>query len=322
MNLNVILVEFNTAERATKYIENLMKIDSLKHFDVSIAVINNGSSDNFDCIDSFFLNTYSQFDINISLANTEIKQFKCYNINNYMKLYLLDSYDNFGFAKGNNLGVNFIKSVMNSDGYILFSNTDIIIPKDFDFLELCGLFKDNIALIGTRVLGLDNKIQSPYKYLNIYKRWIIPNIFWPFNKIFCPNLDNDLYEMSDSGICYRVMGSFFVMPLYIFEKINGFDNNTFLYAEEMILSEKICSIGMNTYYYNNQYVVHEHSVSIQKLYSDIEKKKLRFQSELYYYETYKKCSNITITFAKIAFNFYTFKASILNYITNKIKWRV
>ena len=65
------------------------------------------------------------------------------------------------------------------------------------------------------------------------------------------------------------------------------DTHTFLYAEESILSERMLRVERKTYFLPSVTVIHEHGSTIKK---HLDRKKaswLQFQSNAYYYKTYK-----------------------------------
>ena len=56
---------------------------------------------------------------------------------------------------------------------------------------------------------------------------------------------------------YRIIGGFFFLRIEIFEKVCGFDEATFLYAEEQILTENMKPHGFVVYYLRIKLVVHD-----------------------------------------------------------------
>ena len=98
---------------------------------------------------------------------------------------------------------------------------------------------------------------------------------------------------------------------YKFEKAGKFDEKTFLYAEELILSERMKKKGYKTYYESGATIIHEGGFTTKKNYIPLRKLKQRLESELYYYKEYKKVKPIYIKMTKVLFSFYSWKISIL-----------
>lgn len=232
---------------------------------------------------------------------------------------------NLGFAKGNNLGFKVALKLYKFD-YVLFSNNDIRL-KQFDISILIADIQKNtnVAIVGPKVVGLDNKTQSPHKYRNIFQRWWKLLILYPFNEVIHKINNNYIIESdiicnAKRGYVYRVIGAFMLCDAAIFENINGFDENTFLYAEELILSEKLKTLGYRFYYDDRIEIVHEGGFTTKKEIPDYLKKlKKRFDSELYYYDKYMKVNESVINITKILFGFYSIKYKIITYLYDKLR---
>lgn len=194
---------------------------------------------------------------------------------------------NDGFAAGCNAGADALKEA----DYLLFTNTDLHLQSDdvvealVSKLEACP----EIGIIGPEIVGLDSRRQSPEPYLGLWKRYVWMYLSTPFltrkakRRIFLL----DAPEEAREGFHYRVMGSFFLCRREDWERVGGMDTNTFLYAEESILSERMHAIGKQAYFLPSVTVVHEHGATIR---SHIDRTKaawLRFQSDAYFYRTYK-----------------------------------
>jgi len=219
-------------------------------------------------------------------------------------IFVISQSENLGFAKGNNLGAEFVTKYFDIT-HFLFTNNDIqFISKKVveSLINKLGCLDDDIALIGPRVLGLDGKNQSPEPYVSFWNQYIWMYWLTPFiskkkkNKIF----KLDYSENAIEGCHYKIMGSFFIIKAIDFLNCKMMDPNTFLYGEEMILSERLKEIGKKVYYFPEVTILHEHSQTIS-IYIDRKKRYLlQFESLCYYYSTYKKVSQISIYIGKFS----------------------
>ena len=91
-----------------------------------------------------------------------------------------------------------------------------------------------------------------------------------------------------------------------------FDENTFLYSEECILSERLAKISKFCYYDSESLIIHEQGVTIKKFLNKKKSLKQEFISDKYYYLNYKKQSNLIILFNFISFNLFLFLIFIKN----------
>lgn len=201
-------------------------------------------------------------------------------------LFIIPSKENLGFAKGNNLGVQFLQKNFNCD-YLLFTNTDIEIKsKNIISKMIACLEKDKeIGAIGPMVLSRDGSIQLPhYRPISPYRQigWNLLSFFR--KKKNTPTGISPIIPQED--FCYWVQGSFFVMRTSDFIRINMFDSNTFLYGEEPILAEKLKKIHKRMYFYPKVSILHYEGGTILKENTNYRSLYMAMQSNCYYYSKY------------------------------------
>ena len=198
--------------------------------------------------------------------------------------------ENDGFAAGCNAGAAALCAHPDVD-VLLFTNNDLHLQSDDVVDRLVDKLRENpdIGIIGPEIVGTDGKRQSPEPYMGLWKRFVWMYLSTPFlsrkakRRVFCLDASEEAVE----GYCCRVMGSFFLCPRDAWELAGGMDPHTFLYAEEPILSERMLRIGRKAYFLPSVTVVHEHGTTIRK---HLERRKaswLQFQSNAYFYKTYK-----------------------------------
>jgi GT2 family glycosyltransferase len=210
---------------------------------------------------------------------------------------LVESNENGGYAKGNNLGAKVSDCIFNNEYYI-FSNNDIIFHDslNFDFMKVVIEENSEIAIIGPNILSMDGNPQNP----RMKRGFISQVLLWDFNILllkgkltrFVWNLD----YTKEGKFTGWVSGSFMFVKRYPFIKVGGFDENTFLYAEEMILSEKLRNIGFKTYYYPCISLIHRHKGT-----NTFNLRKISHISKRYYYKYYENTNEILCILSDVAF---------------------
>jgi N-acetylglucosaminyl-diphospho-decaprenol L-rhamnosyltransferase len=289
--LAVIIVNYKNEDRTISYVKNeLEKIAS----NCIIIIVNNEASHDSNCL----LVEELQAELIIDITN---KPTDC------NKIFIIANNENLGFAKGNNLGVLF-SNLHFQINYFLFSNNDIHFINNDVVEQLIKKIDSlpSIGMIGPKVIGLDGKNQSPEPYYPFWKKYILMYWVTPFiskslkSKIF--NLDYS--QKAKEGIHYKVMGSFFLVRKDDFMSCGMMDPNTFLFAEEVILSERLKSINKKVYYYPEVAVIHEHSTTISKHLNEYKKARTQFTNECYYYTNYKSISFISIFIGRISVYLY------------------
>lgn len=219
-------------------------------------------------------------------------------------IYVVPSAENLGFAKGNNLGVEFLKRNFDCD-LLLFSNNDIEIKSSNCLSSLISKleFDSRIGAIGPRIISLDGSEQLPHDgYVSVYRQ-----IGWhllPFLRKKHKPVTAEEYvpsEKRSSGFTYWTQGSFFVMRMEDFLEIGMFDPNTFLYAEEPILAEKLKRIGKQFYYENSVSVLHYEGGTIVKQHGSRKSEYMVMESNCYYYRHYLQYNALLVWLYRMTF---------------------
>ena len=198
--------------------------------------------------------------------------------------------ENGGFAKGNNLGVRYLNALEKMDAF-LFVNNDIRFESP-DVVE--HLFEKlhahpEAGAAGPEIVGLDGRRQSPEAYLGLWDRYVLMDLSTPFlsRERKARRFLLDYAENAGEGAHYKLMGSCLMVSAEAFVRAGMFDENTFLYAEEPILSERMAAIGKCQYFCPSVRVVHEHGATISTHHSRWKMRKMQLTSMLYYYRTYR-----------------------------------
>ena len=299
-----VIVEYKSAYRTIEYVKHLSK-KVIGEFEIIIVDNSMNDTNSRLIIDEFHM---SQLAIDC-LEKVFIGK------NAIVNVYLIIATSNGGFAKGNNLGVQIANYILEDIKYIIFSNNDLQILDEYfllnDFLK--DFLNPEIGIIGPSIVGEDGKRQSPYCQLSFANRWILYPILYPLNKLIHKlQLDNDLLDVNTKQKVFRVMGAFFAVNLEYFNQVGGFDEGTFLYGEELIISAKFLQHRYVTLYNPNFHILHKHDMTIGKFYNIQQKYMLLYESELYYYQKYLKISFWQVFLSKMSVKFLLLKMKIIH----------
>ena len=267
--VGIVILNYLTYNLTIKCLKNLNKIEYKNYF--VVVVDNNSPNDSYK----------------------EIKNFIKKNSFKY-EVYLLKTDKNGGYSYGNNVGIKKAEELKAS--YILIMNNDILI-KESDFLnKLVNYLNKNqkIAMIGPGIIQKKNMIELPLlkKRITPFK-YIMSNILYPFKIIFNKMSRKKMQSYQRPIKVYSVSGCCFIIRSKIFEEINYFDSNVFLFGEEYILGEKLYKKDYDVYFMPNLHVFHNHSTTIGSVYNLRRTEKLKIKSHEYYLKMYRKdISNI------------------------------
>jgi GT2 family glycosyltransferase/4-amino-4-deoxy-L-arabinose transferase-like glycosyltransferase len=162
---------------------------------------------------------------------------------------------NYGYGNGLNIGVSHSKGK-----YLLLTNTDTIFLKNSIMNLLSKIEKDpKIGIIGPQLINSEGKTAQsisgmPYLLQSIFAFSLLGKI-WPGNYIRKSyhnlNLDRNKEHNVDvvSGACMMIKKS-------IFDSVNGFDKNFFMYFEEADFCFRVKKNGYKILYYPQAKVVH------------------------------------------------------------------
>lgn len=234
--------------------------------------------------------------IGAEIVDNSFRASDCSNI-----FFVISSKENLGFAKGNNLGTNFLLANFKIT-HLLFSNNDIEIKSQNCISVLVNKLESDkrIGAIGPRVISLDGTYQWPHdRVISIYRQigWIV----LPFLRRKHKKEAND-NPVPPSDFTYWVQGSFLLMSAEVFKQIGMFDPHTFLYAEEPILAEKLRLIGKHMYYESSVEVLHYEGGTIVKKHGSKKSEQMVMESNCYYYRKYLHNNAFLVWVYKTLFN--------------------
>lgn len=179
----------------------------------------------------------------------------CKMVHNYFpEVKLIANTENTGFPKGNNIGVAEAKGE-----YICILNPDTIVGENtlIEFLKFLDGNK-KIGIVGPKLIDGTGKflpeskrgIPSPYvaltKILGLYK--IAPKYFSAY---YATHLKHD-----QQGEVSILVGAFMMMKRELYLEVGGFDENCFMYSDDIDLSYMILKKGYANYYLPHWPVIH------------------------------------------------------------------
>ncbi|CAJ1609389.1 glycosyltransferase [Clostridium perfringens] len=323
-NIPIIIVEFNSYNRTIKFLKEFLI--NVEYKNISFIIVDNAPNDEnyynlFENIKNEFFCESIEKDTKESYKDSRIKKINKLSIKHNCKdieVILVKAKKNYGFAIANNIGAKVAEDNYSLD-YIIFSNSDISFYNKFSLKEFTDILKrnNNIALVGPKIIGVDGKRQTPSTKKNLFKRWDFNSLIWPLNKVIKYDFSKDILETNESCFCYRIIGAFMFFDFKKFKEIGYFDEKTFLYAEELIIAEKLINKNYLTYYDDNQVLIHEQGGTTKKSFNNLKKLSIMYNSEIYYYKNYLKYSDFRLNLSKALFNLYLLKIKLVTNIKLK-----
>lgn len=207
------------------------------------------------------------------------------------KVILISNTCNAGYGSGNNLGIQYLKKSYNSN-YILLANPDTIVDEDCLIkLESFLTSHKDYAIVAPTMLDCNKKVQynTAFKIPSLWTYILSFDLF--YQKVFKPYYYPDINKDETRKDVDAVSGSMFMMNTDNMLRYGMFDEQVFLYCEELILGIKLKRSKIKTALLRDSFFIHNHSVSIPKTYKSISsKRKLMMDSSLYVLKKYYKAS--------------------------------
>ena len=171
---------------------------------------------------------------------------------------------NLGFSKANNLAIKKAKGQ-----FILFLNPDTIVPEDC-FEKCLSFFSTNhdagalgVHMIdGNGVFHKESKRGFPAPDVSFYKMIGLSKLF-PNSKTIASYYAGHLPENKTASIDV-LSGAFMMISRKILGRIVGFDEDYFMYAEDIDLSYRIKKTGFKNYYFAETSIIHFKGESTKK----------------------------------------------------------
>lgn len=243
----IIILEYNNWEDTLNCVESVLKFNTAP---IKFIVVDNASSKKnvIRNLKSGLLNLFPK------LKESDL----IYNHNNSIKeITLVLSEENKGYACGNNIGLEV--AYKDPDiSHIMILNSDILFVEDI-IPRLLKDLKDDTAIVSPVLFKeglkeIDKNCARRELTANEIIKLHIPFPADPFKisekKKIPITLNSGLMQIDlPSGSCMLARKS-------LFQQIDGFDPNTFLYYEEDILSKKIKKLGLKIYLNTNLKCIH------------------------------------------------------------------
>lgn len=256
MQLSVIILNYNVRYFLEQCVLSVQK--ALEGIDGEIIVVDNASSD------------------------TSCQMIK----EKFPTITLIENKENLGFPKGNNIGVDYAKGE-----YICILNPDTVVAEN-TFTKILNTknWQLNTGIIGCKLIDGSGKflpeckrgVPTPWvaftKIFGLYK--LFPKSSW-FNRYYAMHLNED-----QSGEVDILVGAFMVMKRDLYLEVGGFDENCFMYSDDIDLSYLVKKAGYSNYYFSDTTVIHYKGESTVR--DELYMKRFREAMQFFYKKHFKK----------------------------------
>lgn len=239
--LGIVIVNYNVSDKLKNCLEAL---NDLNHKDkYKIIIVDNNSSDN-----------------SVSLIKKE-----------FPDIFLIENKENLGYAKANNIAIDFLIKTFGSIEYILLLNPDVVVS----YNTIDGLMEflknhPNIGCVSPALGSADNKFKNGCG-------GFIPGFFTGFNYFFflsqiMPRLFKGIFINQEYFIKRKkpveldwLSGACLMLRKNMILEVGLLNENYFLYGEDIEWGRRIKKGGWTLYLIPELRVVHLGGESLRKL---------------------------------------------------------
>lgn len=263
MDVSIILVNYNTKELTINSIKSIL--EKTKEIEYEIIVVDNNSQDD-------------------SIETIEHK---------FSKIKIIKNLTNAGFGTANNIAIKQARGK-----YILCLNTDTLlinnaIKEMFDFMEA----NQCVGVCGGNLYDIDMK--PTMSYSNFPNFWNCLSISWLLKKIF-PILRNHKEIKIIKEVDF-ITGADIFFRKSVLDEVGLFDEQFFMYSEEVDLCKRIKNAGYNIKIIPNAKIIHLEGKSNKNFWNNT---KMRVKSKYLYARKHQKIIDIGgMKFSYILFHF-------------------
>jgi GT2 family glycosyltransferase len=274
MQLSVIILNYNVRYFLEQCVLSVQK--ALLNLDAEIIVVDNNSSDD---------------------SCEMMKRL-------FPHIKLIQNKENVGFPKGNNIAVAEAKGE-----YICILNPDTFVAEDtFEKIFKAKLQTPNskLGIIGCKLIdGTGNFLPEskrgvPTPWVAFTKISGLYKLSTFFGKYYAQHLTEN-----QSGKVDILVGAFMVLKRDLYLQVGGFDENCFMYSDDIDLSYSIQKLGKENFYFHKTTVIHykgESTVRDEKYL-----KRFREAMQFFYKKHFKKSVVFDVMMQIGSFVFTVFK---------------
>lgn len=232
MQISIILLNYKKPQLTLACLRSLYKeyLEELQQGIMEVIIVDNNSEDD-----------------SIETLQQEIDG------NHFANTHLIINTENAGFGKGCNLGAQKAKG-----NYLLFLNNDTRV-KDRGLLDMASYMDhhNEVAILGGQLRNPNGSLQASV------------GSFYTLSKVFLLLIGMQRFGLLDKSPTKIqqvdwVKGGLLMIRKEVFNKLGGFDENIFMYTEDMELCYRARKMGYDCYFYPDVYVLHAEHGSTNK----------------------------------------------------------
>lgn len=312
----VIILNYNNYKDTINCIESVERYNTSS---IKYIVVDNGSTAP-GCVDALQHYFVGRFEDNYLVTNDS----RFVSTLPYVTLFINEK--NEGYARGNNIGLKMAYNDSTIDNVMVLNN-DILFVEDIipELERTLNTIPD--AAIVSPLLYKKNMVDIDYtcarRKSTLYEEVLYNMFHWIVPKYVEKKLSRRyiLLNSSDDNLFSIDLpsGSCMLSTKELFQRIDSFDPNTFLYWEEQILCDKIERINKKNYIRKDLKCIHLGGASTSMSVKSMFTIKCGNDSSIYYWKNYAHASRMEMLFLRISMYFNNMLTILRLYLLRLIR---
>ena len=232
---------------------------------------------------------------------------------------LIENSENLGFARANNIGM-----ALSRGEFICLLNPDTIVQED-TFVALISFFKENhdAGMLGAKVLNPDGSLQlacrrsfpTPWvaltKIIGLARLFPRSTLFGKYNLTYL--------DPEQTAEVEAISGSFMLVRRSVVQQVGGFDEDFFMYGEDLDWCYRIRQAGWKIYYVPKTQIIHFKGESSKK--SPFQQRRLFYEAmRLFVLKHFNKSSAVIPSWLLVIAIYASAAASFAATAFKKLLW--
>jgi len=165
----------------------------------------------------------------------------------FPEITMIQNKDNVGFSRANNIGVAHAKG-----DYICILNPDTVVAENtFTSILSFAEGRTDLGIVGCRLIDGTGQFLPESKRNAPLLKAAVQKLFENSKSYYASQLDE-----TDTGKVDVLVGAFMFMRREVYNKVDGFDEDYFMYGEDIDLSYRVLNAGFSNYYFGDTTIIH------------------------------------------------------------------
>lgn len=210
--------------------------------------------DTIECINSILDNKYNINGIVVVDNGSDNESYRILNneYRNNTDVYVIKSRQNLGFARGNNIGIDYARKKLRANFVLVVNNDTVFIDRKY-ITKLVNHYEKGVGILGSRIV-LKNGIEQNevYEYIGLKDSFFRFINAWTFDR--GSSFDFPIHQGKATQVLH---GCALLFTPDFFKYYKGFYKRTFLYQEEIFLYFMCLCKGLKQVYVKETSIFHK-----------------------------------------------------------------